>query len=364
MKSENPDAKLMHVNRGRGNLARFNQFNHGQPKSQLNPTDPSVLGFVKYDSIAAYHIYNNNLLYKSVLDSYRKPGGFGKIPEFPLGGISLKPVFSTLDSINPATGNYVLQVWPGEQGDNNRSWGPSDWKHTVEVTIDGETDTTMHIYSINDFIHFQVDSIQAAEIKDNNPLLPGENPKAGDFAILVGMHVTSKENVRWTWQTFWWSERPATPHIPSTAVTARFRSSATLDHAASHYAMGIAYNMVQQAQPNMNNDTNVNNDNNSVYAYNPYLEAGFDQGQFTNGNKIVSEAYTPDYAKVNGKLNDWGMQTNCMSCHIQATAQGNKGYLADQYVNMEASYFKDAVTLDFSWSIQGNLIDKNGDPIE
>lgn len=358
LKNKNSDAQLIHVKRNRGKLTHFNQFTHGNNK--MDPSDASVLGFVKYDPAAAEHLYEKKLFYKSVLESYKKEGELAAIPEFPLGGIALKPVFSTLDTINPATGNYVLQVWPGEGGNNERSWGPSDWGNTVEVTIDGQTDVANRIYSINDFIHFRIDSTQAAEIK-NNPQLPGENPQKGNYAILVGMHVTSKENVRWTWQTFWWSENADQPQTPSSPLIAGLRTNAGLDAAANHYAMAVAYNMVQKAQPDTGGS---NQDVTSVYAYNPYLEAGFSSSQFTHGNQVISDTYGPDYAKIQGNLNNWGMQTNCMSCHIQATVQGGAGYVADQYVDMQAPYFKSTVTLDFAWSIEGNMIDDQGNPIQ
>lgn len=358
LQKQNEEAQLVHVDRNRGQLTHFNQFIHG--KINPEPSDAGVVGFVKYDPVAAEHLYKNKLFMQSVLNGYKKEGAIGAIPEFPLGGISLKPVFVTLDSIDSTTGNYIIAVWPGEMGNNERSWGPADWKNTVQITIDGATDPSNRIFSINDFIHFKVDAKQAAGIK-NNPQIPGENPKAGDYAVLVGMHVTSKENVRWTWQTFWWSENPDQPFIPSSPYIARLRKAANLDHAASHYAMAVAYNMVQPAQPN----TGGSNQNvSSIYAYNPYLEADFSSGQtFAAGNKVVADTYGPDYAKINGQLNSWGMQTNCMSCHIGATVEGGAGYLADQYVDMKAPYFVNTVTLDFAWSIQGNMVDDNGKKI-
>jgi hypothetical protein len=357
IKKQNDEAQLVHVNRGKGDLSHFNQFTHGQESPVIS--DAGIVGFVKYDPTAAKYLYDNKLFFKSVLESYKKEGELAAIPEFPLGGVSLKPVFATLDSINPATGNYSLQVWPGEQGNNQRSWGRTAWNNAVDVTINGASDPSNGIYSINDFIHFRIDSAQAAVIK-NNPQLTGEAPKAGDYAVLLGMHVSSKENVRWTWQTFWWSANHNDPYAPSSGLIASLRPKDQLDNAANHYAMAVAYNMTQKAQAN----TGGNNEGvQSIYAYNPYLEAGFPEDQFTKGNQLVSDTYGPDYAKIQGELNDWGMQTNCMSCHIQATIT-NGVYLADQYVDMQAPYFKSKVTLDFAWSIQGNMIDDNGDPIE
>ena len=37
--------------------------------------------------------------------------------------------------------------------------------------------------------------------------------KAGDLALLVAMHVTTKELPNWTWQTFWWEPFPTRPLV-------------------------------------------------------------------------------------------------------------------------------------------------------
>jgi hypothetical protein len=54
-----------------------------------------------------------------------------------------------------------------------------------------------------------------------------------------------------------------------------------------------------------------------------------------------------------------------MSCHGQARIydvavkeDAFQYYAADQYYDMNAPYFKNTVVLDFAWSIQGNLINK------
>ena len=54
----------------------------------------------------------------------------------------------------------------------------------------------------------------------------------------------------------------------------------------------------------------------------------------------------------------YGMQTNCMTCHSLATnSLTNKtlSYSADQYIDMRDSIFNNYVQLDFAWSIQSNL---------
>ena len=91
------------------------------------------------------------------------------------------------------------------------------------------------------------------------------------------MHVNTRENRRWTWQTFWWSENPDTPQSPSSKLIADLRPK-SLDRAAKHYAMGVAYNMISPTQPYTKGTNAVTTGEpikQSIYAYNPYLEAGF-----------------------------------------------------------------------------------------
>ena len=61
-----------------------------------------------------------------------------------------------------------------------------------------------------------------------------------------------------------------------------------------------------------------------------------------------------------GSGNDWGMQTNCMSCHSQAAyPEDNVDYLADVYTGLEDAYFKGLLRTDFAWSLPGNAISRD-----
>ncbi|NGP86997.1 hypothetical protein [Fodinibius halophilus] len=352
-REKNEQVKLHHVKRNRGDLKTPNQF-HASMKALPDPGDAGVIGFVKYDPTAAEHIYENDLFYKSTLKKMVKKDQIANIPDFPNSGVSLKPVFKTLTDPNDK-GLYSVPVWPGEEGDPERKFPSSDWDHSVFVTIDGETETSQNIYSINDFIHFQLDSAQAQS----------RDVKPGTYAVLAGMHVTTREITRWTWQTFWWSESPNNPYSPSSGTIAGYRPSKKLDRGANHYAMAVAYNMVQPAQPERGGS---GADATSLYAYNPYLEAGFGDSTFIKGNEAVRKYYPKSYQKVGEKMNLYGMQTNCMSCHGQARfdpqSVGTHFYLTDQYFSMDAPYFKNKVKVDFTWSIIGNLIDDNGERIK
>jgi hypothetical protein len=112
--------------------------------------------------------------------------------------------------------------------------------------------------------------------------------------------------------------------------------------------MAVAYSMESPPQPN----TGGKNVGNSVYAYNPWLEAGFGPGDLP-----ASQPGT-----YNGKAvaNYVGMQTNCMSCHAQASYSSTTPdltgvlYTGDQYIDMKGAQFKGNLRTDFLWSIPGN----------
>jgi len=173
------------------------------------------------------------------------------------------------------------------------------------------------------------------------------NAVAGNIAILVAMHVTTKEISNWTWQTFWWSPDTDNPELPSSLLARKLRP-AQITGAAAHYAAVSAYTMVLPNQP-INGGTNTGAK--PMIGYNPYLEAGF-AGLGPVGDPNV--AFNIPSLLIPGP--PLGIQTNCMTCHSLATEDGGIGYSSDQYISMDSSLFKGKVQLDFAWSIQGNII--------
>ncbi len=152
------------------------------------------------------------------------------------------------------------------------------------------------------------------------------------------MHVGTKEISNWTWQTYFWSYNQNNPFAPSSKFEANLRPS-QIKGAPAHYAVTTAYTMVWPNQP-INGGTNEGVK--PVISFNPYLEAGFGPNVFSLPNKMM-----PSY--------QYGVQTNCMSCHALATASSSIGYTTDQYISMNDTMFINQVQLDFAWSIQGNI---------
>ncbi len=391
LQRSNTAYKLEDLNRGStGDLEIPHQQLHG---GEVKSSD--VVGFVKCDPSSANHIYNNQLYYFEVLKNMIKPGKIANIPAFPASSVLIKPVFYPLTKTDSLGANtYSLPSWPGYHNQVPmdsilaHGFGPDSWNNTITITTSGATDSKNKVFSINDFIHFKLNKEQAANIIN---VIDNGQAKEGDYAVLVGMHVNTRENRRWTWQTFWWSENPTAPQSPSSSLIASHQP-AGLDSAAKHYAMGLAYSMISPSQPYRGGSNAVTRKDTikktSIYAFNPYLEAGFNAATFDNsasstnpsnsgGNDSIRKYYSEGYQKVGayrmrekvyagGKLNRVGIETNCMSCHGQARLydvatkeESYQYYITDQYSDLDAPYFNNTVVLDFAWSIQGNLINRD-----
>jgi hypothetical protein len=211
-------------------------------------------------------------------------------------------------------------------------------KQLVPVTVANPTPAQIQAATCNasDFINLAVDEEMATYLNQHQDKGSSSGFVAGDLALLVAMHVTSKEISNWTWQSFFWTPNPDAPLAPSSKFAANLRPS-QLHGAASHYAVTTTYAMVWPNQP-ISGGTNTGVT--PIIGFNPYLEAGL--SKFNNTN-----ALNQNY--------QYGVQTNCMTCHALATATGSLGYSADQYIDMKDARFVNQVQLDFAWSIQGNL---------
>lgn len=341
--------------------------------------EATVTGFVKYDPTAAAHIVDDHLFSATYLKSLA--GKQPSVPTFPTTSVSIKPVFQTLGSGAAFGGGTSVKVggryfqnpqWPGSP-DPAKPFGPGDWKQCIWIDVQdlsdgpgtGKVDTTCAAdgssrkpettYGLGRFIQFQLDAVEAAEINAANKAAFTKSPEGnayvevakGDYSVLLAMHVTSRETTRWTWQTYWWTQNPEDPGLPSSKTIAAARP-AELKGAARSYAHCSAYSMETPPQPN----TGGKNAGESVYCFNPWLEAGFDKS-------ILPLSKDGIYKKKPVK-NDVGSQTNCMSCHAfanfspEAVSDSSKFYTGDRYVDLDDPTFKGTVKVDFLWSIPSN----------
>ena len=359
------------------------QFEHGGVRSLAATAgvhgDQTILAFVKYDPSGSDHILKNNLFSAAQLTTLLNTDHKASVPDFPTTSVSLKPVFETLPASKLVNGRYFqLSSWPGppplvfNQSDqlwHSKPFPQSAWGQCIWIDIqdagrkpgtmvdktcaaNGSSRTDGNTYGVDQFIHFQLTKADAdlanAEAKKLQPAAAAV--AAGDYAVLVAMHVTSREITRWTWQTFWWTYDPQKPAAPSSPAIAADRPPQLMG-AARNYAHCVAYEEVSPPQP----ASGGSNTGESVYCYNPYLEAPFSPA-------ILSDSQ-PGMTKRNGQsvktANDVGVQTNCMSCHEQANYNPNNvatapNYTGDRYVDLTGPAFQGVLKVDFLWSIPGN----------
>lgn len=348
-------------------LTRPSQFHHAVIDNQAVDSTDRQWVTVNYSPDAAEYALKKDIFNIKNLTPYLKTNkGSGAIPEFPSSSITVKPTYLYVK--NNGKKLIAIPVWPGMPAvaqafpDFTKYWkyvfvDPTNKrgvKTPIPVDFSAEKDPTKisnATVNIEDFIHFKVDAVMADYL--NKEQGQGTAQK-GDLALLMGMHVASKEIANWTWQTYFWAPDPVNPPSPSSKFNydQLIKSKIKLGKAAAHYAVLPAYSMVWPNQP-INNGTNENTK--AVFGFNPYLEASF--GPSTFPAESVLKQKMP-----NAKGFRYGMQTNCMSCHAMATVNGvynskNKSYnalpyITDQYISMNDTLFNRWVKLDFAWSIQ------------
>ena len=87
----------------------------------------------------------------------------------------------------------------------------------------------------------------------------------------------------------------------------------------------------------------------AVYAYNPWIEARFSSADLPDSQPRFDPAGRP-------ADNNCGVQTNCMSCHAQATYNPNKRVTAPRftgarYVDLIDPQYVGTLQTDFLWVI-------------
>ena len=355
-------AALSQRQRRRAPLRRLAQF-QARPETD-GPVAPMasdsaggrIVGFVKFDPTAADHLLAQGLLHTDTLDALLQNGA-QQVPVFPATALAVKSVFQIIKASDLVDGRYYsLKAWPGPP-DLPQPWGPAQWQGCVWIDLleggtgngavdeqawaDGGSRTTDTTYPLSSLINYRLSADDATAL---NLEKPGTGAQVGDHAILVAMHISGRELARWTWQTFWWTPAPEAPNAPSSEAIASLRPD-QLRGAARNYAMAQAYAMLEPDQPYVGGE----NVGAGVYAYNPWIEARFGPADLPDSRPGLDPAGRP-------AGNNYGVQTNCMSCHEQATYNPNKRSTAPRftgarYVDLIDPQYVGTLQVDFLWSL-------------
>ncbi len=326
------------------------------PASTADTQIDRIAGFTKFDPTAAEHIATQRLLERATLETLLL-GGAQQVTPFPVTALAVKPVFQIVRARDlVARRYYALKVWSGPP-DLPQPYPPSAWPGAVWIDLfaygdghgaiespfaaDGSARTEATTYPLTSLIHYRLSATDAAAL---NLAKPGTAAAAGDYAILVAMHVSGRELARWTWQTFWWTPTPDDPREPSSPAVAAARPP-QLRGAARHYAMALSYTMLSPNEPYVGGDNAAP----VVYVYNPYLEARFAPADLPDSLPGLDPAGRP-------AANNHGTQTNCLSCHIQATYHPPQlatapRFAGARYVDLGAAEFVGTLQTDFLWAL-------------
>jgi hypothetical protein len=324
--------------------------------------ESEILGTVKFSPDAAMHIGQYDLLSAARLVSLRTSSGLTDVPAFPAKSVVAKAVYRLL-SIGPdGKGAYPryqsIPYWTGPPDppapSASTTWTSCVWVDTLDqgqgtgtgevdsvCASDGSSRTAGSTYGLGRFVYFMITP---------GGLVPGvtlaraeaTRPQVGDAVIMVALHVTTRETTGWTWETFWWTPDADHPPLPSSNVFATERPKELLGPARS-FAGCAVLSMQMPPEPL----TGGSGKGESVYCYNPWLE-----GHFGPADLVDSVPGTYEGKVVQ---NDVGAQSNCMSCHAQASFStlggSTPGYTGDRYVDIQGSEFAGTIRTEFLWSV-------------
>ena len=284
------------------------------------------------------------------------PGGIGSIPNFPAGAISLKPMMWPVQ----ASGFTALPVWDDPSSDDGVYAGfeiQNKWPRAVAVTpspqstlrpqtvsflhgvtmagqaLGPNTYTNASVVGIEQFYHYRPNLATMAAcdraILDASAYYAyGRLFQQGDYLVLVAMHIMTKEQAAWTFQSVWWHDRPDVG-----PYAADRPKGLAAQGPWAHYLMAATYG-IPAASPRGLAQWPV--------AFNPYIE--------------LAAAHP--------------IRTNCMNCHHRAAwpaqtdeyqATGGPGAL-DVFSQDNKVIFANKVQVDSLWSISDRVPSPPGAP--
>lgn len=270
---------------------------HFESPKQHHGEEPgeSLIAHVIYNRSAKEHIRNNKLYDRQTIidinNEFDRNGTRGwnrSIPQFPRDAIVIKPLWWHVKQ-DVAT---VLPVWDGpyEPLDSDGKYPKMearDWPIATLVIPPGvqppsdpnsvpgtnPNQTIRSTSPIDDFYYFQITEEMLGHLDTGEQ--PGfEHVAAGDYAVLIAMHVTTREIHSWVWATFFWHDKPNEGSLADDRPD-------TVKNEWAHFLMNTAFSMDTPGAP----------DAGPHIVYNPYIE-----GKFPNG-----------------------AQSNCMACHNRAS---------------------------------------------
>lgn len=248
------------------------------------------------------------------------------------------------DLVNPQPPPKVTYLYGVYDHSGSKQIGPITYDNTSQISP-----PAFQVVSVNDFYHRQLNSTELGQLSTcDRALLDasaywayGRAFQPGDYIVLIAMHIMTKEQPDWTFQTLWYHPDAAKS---DSCRYCQSRPGNLTDQTFRHYLLTTTYGVDQD--PSHDNYYVPPNTIKGAAAwpvsYNPYIELA------------ASHPIT----------------TNCMNCHHRAAwpplasqqkpDQGRtSSYLQDTPPNPNAlevfqennSIFQGLVTLDAMWAV-------------
>lgn len=263
--------------------------------------DVPVLTYTLYNGPAFRHILRYRLNETAGLEALRRSGpadaevaGDRQVPAFPATSVVMKTVWW------PVARDMVTAMPVWDPADNPALAGGNpytSWRRVVGIDPKGGGSPTVRLdfagsaypgarrVGLDAFYHVRVDAGMARRMMDDPPtakamlIALGRPLQAGDYLVLAGANLATREIPEWIWAAFWWHD--AADKGPDAAGR-----PASLKGAWRNYLMEAAFDTAVPAAK----------DGGPHIAFNPWLE-----GRFPDGG------HGP------------GLHSNCMACHARAS---------------------------------------------
>lgn len=214
------------------------------------------------------------------------------IPEFPRRSIVLKTVWCIIkhDEVTQ------MPIWNADVKEA-KSYPPEEWNDNIYIIPRADLlDREKHHDAVllDKFYYITLNTIELVNSAKNalrDASDDNEMPRLGDHAVLVAMHVTTKEIDDWVWATYWWhhkpndglfgNDRPASIKRPWN----NYLMDVTLDDVIPMDHADEAPWKVRKELGEFEPRARLAEKGIVIYpnsCFNPWLEAGLDRGIFSN----------------------------------------------------------------------------------
>jgi hypothetical protein len=207
-----------------------------------------------------------------------------EVPAFPPGSIVLKTIWKLISVRFPSTNGVPSWQPMTPPFCHNLTVNPPEGGWTKSVMVEPKEKPCVNLAAptipVTCFFYIRMNAREAEILNSASPEIVDQtfiNPaQDGDYLVLLGFHAITREVPQWTWSTFWWHNQPDIGPYSEDRPGAEVLSGPW-----RNYLMDSTLSMY----------TPTENDGKEKICFNPYIEAG----------------------------NQNGVSSNCINCHSRST---------------------------------------------